>query len=61
MTVKTGREEKSFEVKKLYIEVSGTRYELTESVEGKLTINKPDLDEPPMAVFPQYGNQINVK
>lgn len=51
---------KDIEAKKVLIEVGGSKFRITESVDGKLTINKYNYDDQALAVYPRYANEIDV-
>ena len=48
-------------ITKIEITINDNRYHLKESVDGKLVINKPGLDEEALVVFPRYANEIEIK
>ena len=56
------RNEELTEVKRISVQIGKTRYKLTESIDGKLCINKSDGDgEDCVMVFPRSSNEIEIK
>lgn len=49
------------EVKKLKITIDGADYQLTESIDKKLTVNKNHYDGDAIMVFPRVSNEIDIK
>ena len=49
------------ETNTVIIHIGETRYRMKESIEGRLEINKHDLDDTDISVKPQYANQITIK
>jgi len=60
MIVIVDRQEKQSEVNKVLIDIGGTRFRITESVDGKLCINKYDFDNGELSIFPRYSNEIEI-
>ena len=53
--------ENSKKIRRVEITIKDNRYHIQESVNGTLIINKPDLGENAMMVFPRYTNEIEIK
>ena len=49
------------ETKKVLIYVGETKIRITESVDGKITINKYNFDDGAISIFPRYANEIDIK
>ena len=60
MEYKVGRDETPIEFKRMVISIGNIDYRITESVDGKLNINKSG-DENGLRVYPRYANEIEVK
>ena len=62
MKYTTGRHgDKATETNKVIVYIGLDRYRLTESNNGKLTINKmSDGDNDNMQVYPRYANEIDI-
>lgn len=62
MKLKTKRDDEPQEVKTVTIYIGLERFRLSESVDGKLTINKySDGDSDLLQIFPRTGNEIELK
>lgn len=61
MKVKTKREEELTDCNYLSVKIRDTYYRVSESVDGKLCINKTShYDDGPIAVYPRYANEIEI-
>lgn len=61
MTVTTKRGDEPQEVKMVTIQIGNSTYRCTESVDGKLNINKTTKDDMElMLVNPRSGNEIEI-
>lgn len=61
MKVRRKREEAFEDVKRVVISIGEVRYNLSESVDGKLVVNKiSDGDTDYLMVFPRYANEIEL-
>lgn len=60
INIRTNRSPEVSTVNRLEVFVNKTRYYISESIDGKLTINKPDMDSGPIAVYPRYANEIDI-
>lgn len=63
MKAKLKREDELTDVTSVVIEINGNRYRLSETIDGKLTINKVSLIDGSndyMSVNPRSGNEIDV-
>jgi len=62
MKIQIKRDEEYIEVRNATIEINGNRYRLSESIDGRLTINKISLDgtDDYMRVHPKSGNEIDI-
>jgi hypothetical protein len=47
-------------VDKVTIEIGESRYQITETVDGKLNINKHNFYDDIMCVQPRYANEIDI-
>jgi hypothetical protein len=62
MKFKTKRDDEPQEVTTVTIYIGLERFRLSESVDGKLTINKySDGDSDLLQIFPRTGNEIELK
>jgi hypothetical protein len=61
MEIKLGRGSETIEVSKVRVIIEDTKYDITETVDGKLNINKVYEDDSVLSVFPRYSNEIEVK
>ena len=62
MKIQLKRDGEILEIKKFAIEVNGNRYRISETIEGRVTINKvsTDGDDDYIKVHPRSGNEIDV-
>ena len=62
MKIQIKRDQEYIEVTTATIEINGIRYRLSESIDGRLTINKMSLDgnDDYMRVHPRSGNEIDI-
>jgi hypothetical protein len=62
MKIKTKRHEDFIDVTTATIEINGNRYRLSETIDGRLTINKISIDgnDDCIRVHPRSGNEIDV-
>lgn len=62
MKIQTKRQEEFIDVTNATIEINGNRYRLSETIDGRLTINKISLDgnDDYIKVHPRSGNEIDV-
>ena len=61
MKFKTVRDEEPVEVKLITIYIGEERFRISESVDGKLNINKySDGDSDLIKIQPRYGNEIEL-
>jgi hypothetical protein len=65
MKIIKGRNEDSIEVKRISVIIGDNQYILTESIDGKLNVNKiSDSDEfesDLIRIYPRTGNEIELK
>lgn len=66
MKISIKRDEQLQEVDRLVIHIGDVRYRLSESADGKLTVNKYNFgdlskDSEIIAVFPRTGNEIEIR
>lgn len=63
MKVKTKRSEVLIDTTTVTIELNGNRYRLSETVDGKLLINKISIEggRDSIIVYPRSGNEIEVE
>ena len=62
MKIQTKRQEDFIDVTTATIEINGNRYRLSETIDGRLTINKISIDgnDDYIRVHPSSGNEIDV-
>ena len=62
MKLKLNREDNSQEVKRIYLEIGDNMFTLTETVDGKLNVNKVSIERNKdiLSVFPRSGNEIQL-
>ena len=62
MKIQTKRQEEFIDVTTATIEINGNRYRLSETIDGRLTINKISLDgnDDYIKIHPRSGNEIDV-
>ena len=61
MNITLNKDEEPKEVKRVKVMIGENKYYLTESVDGKLNINKiSDGDSDELKVFPRYANEIEL-
>lgn len=62
MKIQTKRQEEFIDVTTATIEINGNRYRLSETIDGRLTINKISLDgnDDDIKIHPRSGNEIDV-
>lgn len=62
MKIQTKRQEDFIDVTTATIEINGNRYRLSETIDGRLTINKISIDgdDDYIRVHPRSGNEIDV-
>ena len=62
MKIQTKRQEEFIDVATATIEINGNRYRLSETIDGRLTINKISIDgnDDYIRVHPRSGNEIDV-
>jgi 2-hydroxy-3-keto-5-methylthiopentenyl-1-phosphate phosphatase len=62
MKAKLKRQEEFIDVKVVSIEISGNIYRLSETIDGRLTINKISIDgnDDYIRVHPRSGNEIDI-
>ena len=60
MILITARSKEPIEVKVLEVTIGENRYRISESIDGKLNINKPEMDAGTLAVMPRYANEIEI-
>jgi 2-hydroxy-3-keto-5-methylthiopentenyl-1-phosphate phosphatase len=62
MKAKLKRQEEFIDVKVVSIEISGNIYRLSETIYGRLTINKISIDgnDDYIRVHPRSGNEIDI-
>lgn len=62
MKIQTKRQEEFIDVTTATIEIKGNRYRLSETIDGRLTINKISLDgnDDYIKIHPRSGNEIDV-
>lgn len=62
MKIQTKRQEEFIDVTTATIEINGNRYRLSETIDGRLTINKisNDGNDDYIRVHPRSGNEIDV-
>ena len=46
--------------KPIHIWIGDTYYTLKETADGKLSVNKSDGNDGPLAVYPRYANEIDI-
>ena len=66
MKLTTKRDEQPKEVDRVVIYIGDVRYRLSESVDGKLTVNKYnegelEKDSEVLKIFPRTGNEIEIQ
>lgn len=49
------------EIRYINITIGNNRYRVSESIDGKLCINKSDGDDGSLMVFPRTSNEIELK
>ena len=62
MKIQLKRDGEVLEIKNFAIEVNGNRYRISETIEGRVTINKVSIDgdDDCIKVHPRSGNEIDV-
>jgi hypothetical protein len=62
MKIQVKRDNEYIEVRNATIEINGNRYRLSETIDGRLTVNKISLDgtDDYMRVHPKSGNEIDI-
>ena len=62
MKIQLKRDGEILEIKNFAIEVNGNRYRISETIEGRVTINKVSIDgdDDYIKVHPRSGNEIDV-
>lgn len=61
MTIQEERDGDKKEVRRVVVEIDGTRYTLSQSIDKKLTINKvSDNGDDYLKVYPRSGNEIEL-
>jgi len=62
MKIQTKRQDEFIDVTNATIEINGNRYRLSETIDGRLTINKISIDgdDDYIRVHPRSGNEIDV-
>jgi hypothetical protein len=62
MKIQTKRQEEFIDVTTATIEINGNRYRLSETFDGRLTVNKISIDgnDDYIRVHPRSGNEIDV-
>ena len=62
MKIQLKRDGEILEIKNFAIEVNGNRYRISETIEGRVTINKYSIDgdDDYIKVHPRSGNEIDV-
>ena len=62
MKIQLKRDGEVLEIKNFAIEVNGNRYRISETIEGRVTINKYSIDgdDDYIKVRPRSGNEIDV-
>lgn len=62
MKIQLKRDGEVLEIKNFAIEVNGNRYRISETIEGRVTINKYSIDgdDDYIKVHPRSGNEIDV-
>jgi len=62
MKIQIKRQEEFIEVTATTIEINGNRYRLSETIDGRLTVNKISIDgnDDYIRVHPRSGNEIDV-
>lgn len=62
MKIQTKRQEEFIDVSTATIKINGNRYRLSETIDGRLTVNKISLDgnDDYIRVHPRSGNEIDV-
>jgi hypothetical protein len=62
MKIQLKRDGEILEIKNFAIEVNGNRYRISETIEGRVTINKVSIDgdDDCIKVHPRSGNEIDV-
>jgi hypothetical protein len=62
MKIQIKRQEEFIDVTTATIEINGNRYRLSETIDGRLTINKISLDgnDDYIKIHPRSGNEIDV-
>jgi len=62
MKIQTKRQEEFIEVTSATIEINGNRYRLSETIDGRLNVNKISIDgtDDYIRVHPRSGNEIDV-
>jgi hypothetical protein len=61
MKIKVNRDNEEMEASKVTIKLNGSKYSITESVEGGLNINKCGLDDDGITIKPRVSNVIIVR
>lgn len=62
MKIQIKRQEEFIEVTNATIEINGNRYRLSESIDGRLIVNKISIDgnDDYIRIYPRSGNEIEV-
>lgn len=62
MKLQTKRQEDFIDVTTATIEINGNRYRLSETIDGRLTVNKISIDgqDDYLKVHPRSGNEIDI-
>ncbi len=62
MKIQIKRQEEFIDLTTATIEINGNRYRLSETIDGRLTINKISLDgnDDYIKIHPRSGNEIDV-
>lgn len=62
MKLQLKREGEIIDIKNFAIEVNGNRYRISETIDGRVTINKYSLDgeDDYIKVHPRSGNEIDI-
>lgn len=60
MKVKLKRDEQPKECNFIEVSIGSDRFKISESVDGKLNINKISLDDTEIKIFPRHSNEIEL-